>query len=1334
MTTARRIASTLALCLSLGGAAFAQVPYRVKDIRQGTADGFPYPLAEWNGTLAFVYRVGGYRPAELWRTDGTTPGTRRLVQLEDLRELKNVNGTLFFLGQDADHGQELWKSDGTPAGTVLVKDIVPGPGSSSPSSLTNVNGTLFFPIASSGGQGAELWKSDGTAAGTVMVATVGTICDPRPGVAVGGTLYFSAWAGAGCAVWKSDGTPAGTGIVRDIVGGIPALFPADLTPVNGVLFFRTNFVDGGLWKTDGTPAGTVRVSWVYAPSNLTAVGGTLFFKGRDPDLGDELWRSDGTQAGTALVKDILPGIGSSNPRGLTNVNGTLFFAASNDGSGEELWRSDGTTEGTLLVADIAPGPESSRILFPTSAGGRLFFTARDAANHGHELWMSDGSAAGTAMVEDILPGSSSEPQELVAVGPSVFFDANDGTSGYELWTSDGTATGTHRVVDLDESTPSSQPQDLTDLNGALLFSAEDGVTGRELWASDGSTSGTAILKDVYPEGGGKVSAFGRVGDRVFFAAYSPYERALALWRSDGTPGGTVLLRDLGATSFDFLKEPTDVHGTLYFTLDWSLGLWKSDGTGAGTVRVKSLPVRRITNLDGTVFFFGDDFSPHGRGLWKSDGTDWGTVRVKELPLSSEMIAVNGRLFLFAQGPLAESGLWTSDGTEAGTVLVKRLFSTFGLTDVNGTAFFLAEDASGSRGLWKSDGTAAGTVLVKEGLSIPWFPGGLDLNGTLFFTASGGPDQGNELWKSDGTSAGTTLVKDIAPGSASSDPRDLVIGNGVVYFTATTVDAGKELWRTDGTALGTFMIADIAAGPASSSPDQLTVSGSRLFFAAQDDTTGRELWALPLPAPVPAVFVDDLVTGEGDSGVQNATLRLRLSYPAPGTVTVHYAATAGTAGAGIDFGAVAGTVSFPAGATEATILVPIVGDALDEPDETFAVDLSGPSNAVVADGHAEATIVDDDAPGLSVSDVVVRERAAPNTAVARFVVSLAPAGSGPVTVSWATADGTATAGHDYEAGAGTLTFPAGRTTRVVEVMVDPDSFVEGAETFSVNLSGAAGAPIVRPSATGRILDPPGGGDFDGDRRNDLLWRHDLSGENVLWFMNGADLVGGTFTSPAALADPRWTVAGTNDFDADGHPDILWRNRDSGEVVVWYMNGPALTSGTFLTPSALPDTRWGVVGTGDFDVDGKPDILWRNDTSGELVAWLMNGTVLRSGTFLTPAAFADLDWVAAGTGDFDGDGRTDIVWRNGLSGQNAIWFLEGTSLLRGSLTDPPVLADTRWRIVAIGDYDSDGKSDVVWRHEESGQNVLWFMNGATLVNGTFTNPSTFPDTNWKVVGPR
>ncbi len=318
---------------------------------------------------------------------------------------KNVNGTLFFAGYHDwwTEGAELWKSDGTAAGTTLVKDLYPGqhreydsyggwmdfPNSSSPEQLTNVNGTLFF-VANDATTGRELWRSDGTAAGTTLVKDIksgsgGSIGYSNSLTNVNGTLFFVADDGThGWELWKSDGSTSGTVLVKDIYPGSPSSFPIDLTNVNGTLFFVADDGRNGqeLWKSDGTVAGTVLVKDINPGgastgfNYLTNESGTLFFVADDGTHGWELWKSDGSAAGTVLVKDINPS-GGSLLSNLTNVNGTLFFSA-DDGTGARLWQSDGTAAGTVPVANLAAGDL-------TNVNGTLFFSADDGI-HGRELW------------------------------------------------------------------------------------------------------------------------------------------------------------------------------------------------------------------------------------------------------------------------------------------------------------------------------------------------------------------------------------------------------------------------------------------------------------------------------------------------------------------------------------------------------------------------------------------------------------------------------------------------------------------------------------------------------------------------------------------------------------------------------------------------------------------------------------------------------------------------------------------------------------------------------------------------------------------------------------
>jgi uncharacterized repeat protein (TIGR01451 family) len=485
--------------------------------------------------------------------------------------------------------------------------------------------------------------------------------------------------------------------------------------------------------------------------------------------------------------------------------------------------------------------------------------------------------------------------------------------------------------------------------------------------------------------------------------------------------------------------------------------------------------------------------------------------------------------------------------------------------------------------------------------------------------------------------------------------------------------------------------------------------------------------------VPGLSIADVSQAEGNS-TNLATLTATLSASSPFTTTVNFGTADGSATGGSDYVATGGTVTFPPGTVSRTIQIGVIGDRVNEANENFLVNLSGATNAVLTDGQGSATLNNDDAAGLAISDVVVAEGRMGNTA-ATFTVTLSPPNpTQTVNVSYATTPGTAGA-LDFTPAVGILTFNPNQTSQTLQVTILQDVLVEvPPESFTVDLAVPVNAAIAYGTSVATIVDPPGGADFNADNRSDLVWRHDFSGQNVLWYMNGANLVTGGFTNPPTLTDNNWKIVGTNDFNSDGRPDFLWRHLVSGQNVVWYMNGANLISGTFTNPTSLVDVRWKMVGTGDFNLDGRADILWRHDTSGENVLWYMNGVNLVSGTFTLPATLTDVRWKMAGVGDFNRDGKVDILWHHSTVGQIVLWYMDNSVLLSGTFATPNGLSDIGWQVVAVGDYNFDERPDIVWRHQFSGQNVIWYMNNATMTGGTFTNPSALADTRWRLVGPR
>ena len=206
--------------------------------------------------------------------------------------------------------------------------------------------------------------------------------------------------------------------------------------------------------------------------------------------------------------------------------------------------------------------------------------------------------------------------------------------------------------------------------------------------------------------------------------------------------------------------------------------------------------------------------------------------------------------------------------------------------------------------------------------------------------------------------------------------------------------------------------------------------------------------------VPAkLSVGDAVILEGNAGIKYAEVTVSLDTPANKAVTVNYRTADGTALAGSDYQASSGKLTFASGETTKTIRVPVIGDRLAEPNETFSVHLSGAKGARIADGAGVVTIVDDE-PRLRIGNASVVEGNA-GTTLMTFTVSLSAAYDEAVTVNYVTADGTATtANNDYLATFGTLTFAPGETTKTITVEVVGDITGEQDETFYVNLSGAS----------------------------------------------------------------------------------------------------------------------------------------------------------------------------------------------------------------------------------------------------------------------------------------
>jgi len=254
------------------------------------------------------------------------------------------------------------------------------------------------------------------------------------------------------------------------------------------------------------------------------------------------------------------------------------------------------------------------------------------------------------------------------------------------------------------------------------------------------------------------------------------------------------------------------------------------------------------------------------------------------------------------------------------------------------------------------------------------------------------------------------------------------------------------------------------------------------------------------------------------------------------------------------------------------------------------------------------------------------------------------------------------------------------------------------------------------------------DFNNDGRPDLVLQDSNGNLNILQ-MAGLNSVGRQEPFPSNVGDPDWSVAGVGDFDFDGNPDLMFQHKDSS-LAVWLMNGTTLRRAEYLDP-ARPDTpNWRVVAVGDFNSDGKVDLVFQNETDGSLSVWYMTDRKSVEGV-LFPDSPGDVEWTVVGAGDFNRDGDSDLLFQHS-DGTLAVWYLEGIKLIQSELVRPSHPGDRMWRVVAVSDLDSDSQPDLVFQHSGDGTFAAWIMNGADLNYASLLNPAQMGG-DWKVVGP-
>ena len=766
----------------------------------------------------------------------------------------------------------------------------------------------------------------------------------------------------------------------------------------------------------------------------------------------------GTRTGEVTVDYATSDGTADDDSDYTSTSGTLTFTPTEDSKTISVPTTADTSDEDNETFTVTLGSPSGATIATATATGTIndddeppptlpTLAIEDAAaSEGEDVVFTvtlTGTRTGEVTVDYATSdGSADEDSDYTAASGTLTFASNESSKTISVQTTEDTTQEETETFTVTLSSPS----------GATI---EDGSATGTITDDDGPvtpppTLPTLAIKDATVEEGGAAAfevTLSEPSDQTVTVAYATAD-GTALEGSDYTDtsgtlqfaAGEVMMTISVQTTEDTTQEETE---TFTVTLSSPSGATIEDGSATGTITDDDGPVTPPPTLPTLAI--------------KDATVEEGGAAAFEVTLSEPSDQTVTVAYATADGTALEGSDYTdTSGTlqfAPGEVMMTISVQTTEDSTQEETETFTVTLSSPS-GATIEDGSATGTITDDDGPVTP--PPTLPTLAIKDATVEEGGAAAFEVTLSEPSDQTVTVAYATADGTAleGSDYTDtsgtLQFAPGEVMMTIsvpTVEDDIEEETETFTVTLGSPSGATIADG---------TATGT----ITDDDGP------VTPPPTLPTLSIEDAAANEGDP----VEFTVTLTGTRTGNVTVAYATADGSAEAASDYTNTSGTLTFTPTEDFKTISVPTTEDTTQEQTETFTVTLSAPAGATLQDGTATGTINDDDAPPPpSLSTLSIGDTEATEGDMAEFLVTLRPARTLVVTVSFRTVDGTAVAGLDYTATMGALRFEPGETTATIAVATLTDEMVEGAERFTMELSDPMGALVRDGTGVGTITD-------------------------------------------------------------------------------------------------------------------------------------------------------------------------------------------------------------------------------------------------------------------------